>query len=386
MSNALYTALVTAAVAALSACAVNPPAASPVRKHAAPVDYRVKSAAVLTPRPAAKSPVPLVVQPQVRTAPVIANLGTPSSLPAVAEAAALQAEAGPRPGGPRRQPRDDPAQRRIQIQRGDMLSGIAHRYSVNLSVLAAANHLPPPYALEPGKAIYLPAPNIHVVERGETFYGIARRFSVDTRSLALMNALPRPWVVYPGDEVLLPPGADQIGQLVTPAAVSINAAASASDTLKPAAIRAPRDARPAAHPGFIWPVSGPVLKPYGEDAAGQRNDGLDIGAEAGVDVRAAAAGEVVYAGNELSGFGNLVLVRHADGWISAYANAESLLVQEGDAVLQGEAIARAGETGSAHGPKVHFELRRGKSPVDPAQYLPARGVGRNPAALDDQVP
>ncbi len=375
MSTLLRTALLVAAAAALAACAASPSVAPPVRKHAAPIEDRAKSATASASRQGTKPLARPSIQPQVRTAPVIASLGAPSGSPAVVEAAGLKPETGSRPGGPLLQPKDDPAQRRIQIQRGDKLSGIARRYSVNLAVLAAANHLPSPYALEPGSAIYLPAPNLHVVERGETFYGIARRFSVDTRSLALMNALPRPWIVYPGDEILLPPGADEIGQLVTPAIASAIASASygVSDGAKPASSRQTRAANPGASPVFIWPVAGRVLKPYGEDGAGQQNDGLDIAAEAGVEVRAAASGEVVYAGDELSGFGNLVLIRHAEGWISAYANAESLLVKEGEKVVQGQPIARAGATGSAHGPQVHFELRRGKGPVDPAQYLPARG-------------
>ena len=375
MSTLLRTALLVAAAAALVACAASPTVAPPVRKHAAPIEDRAKSATTSASRQTTKPLARPSIQPQVRTAPVIANLGAPSSSPAVVEAAGLKPEIGSRPGGPLLQPKDDPAQRRIQIQRGDKLSGIARRYSVNLAVLAAANHLPSSYALEPGRAIYLPAPNLHVVERGETFYGIARRFSVDTRSLALMNALPRPWIVYPGDEILLPPGADEIGQLVKPAIASSRDGArdGARDSAKPEPTRQPRAAIPGAGPGFIWPVAGRVLKPYGEDGAGQQNDGLDIAAEAGVEVRAAASGEVVYAGDELSGFGNLVLIRHAEGWISAYANAESLLVKEGEKVVQGQPIARAGATGSAHAPQVHFELRRGKGPVDPAQYLPARG-------------
>ena len=120
-------------------------------------------------------------------------------------------------------------------------------------------------------------------------------------------------------------------------------------------------------------MKGPILKGYGPGDDGLRNDGLNIGADAGVDVRAAASGEVVYAGNELSGFGNLLLIRHADGWVSAYANAQKLLVKEGDSVIQGQVIARAGATGSAVSPQVHFELRRGRNPVDPAQYLPSLG-------------
>lgn len=355
MSIIFRNSLLAAAALSLAACA-----GDPAGRQAASVEYRASRPDASTPRAGARPAAPATGarKPQIRTAPVIADSGAPSNVPAIVEAAALKPEAGPRPGGPLRQPPDDPARRRIEIKRGDRLGSIAHRYSVNVGQLAAANHLSPPYPLRVGEAIYLPAPNIHVVERGETFYAIAHRFNVDTRSLALMNALPRPWIVYPGDEILLPPGADEIGQLASSVA---------------APPRASPVAPASADPGFIWPVAGPVIRPYGVDAVGMRNDGVDIAASAGADVRAAASGEVVYAGNELTGFGNLVLVRHADGWVSAYAHAESLLVKEGDRVVQGQTIARAGATGSVSSPQVHFELRRGRSPVDPAQFLPARG-------------
>jgi murein DD-endopeptidase MepM/ murein hydrolase activator NlpD len=101
-----------------------------------------------------------------------------------------------------------------------------------------------------------------------------------------------------------------------------------------------------------------------------RNDGVNIGVEAGAKVKAAAAGEVVYAGDELVGFGNLILIRHPGGWVSAYAHSDRMLVKEGEMVAQGQAIAEAGSTGNASSPQVHFELRKGKEPVDPTLHLP----------------
>lgn len=121
---------------------------------------------------------------------------------------------------------------------------------------------------------------------------------------------------------------------------------------------------------FIWPVSGSVVKGYGPAANGQRNDGINISAAKGTQLVAAAGGEVVYAGSELAGFGNLVLIRHPGGWVTAYAHADSILVNEGDLVKQGQAIATVGSTGNAPGPQVHFELRKGKEPVDPTRHLP----------------
>jgi murein DD-endopeptidase MepM/ murein hydrolase activator NlpD len=122
---------------------------------------------------------------------------------------------------------------------------------------------------------------------------------------------------------------------------------------------------------FIWPIAGQVLKGFGPAANGQRNDGVNISAPKGADIVAAAGGEVVYAGSELAGFGNLVLIRHPGGWVTAYAHADSILVTEGDLVRQGQVVAKAGSTGNAGSPQVHFELRKGKEPVDPTLHLPA---------------
>ena len=122
---------------------------------------------------------------------------------------------------------------------------------------------------------------------------------------------------------------------------------------------------------FGWPVQGQVISKFGATADGLRNDGINISAPAGAPVVAAADGVVAYAGNELRGFGNMILIRHADGWVTAYAHSDALKVKEGDLVKQGQTIATAGKTGNASQTQVHFELRKGKEPVDPALHLPA---------------
>ncbi|HEX5007809.1 MAG TPA: M23 family metallopeptidase, partial [Hyphomonadaceae bacterium] len=282
------------------------------------------------------------------------------------------------------------------------------RYSVNMRALIETNRLEPPYALDPGRTIYLPPPNVHVVERGETLYSVSRRYNVDTRSLALLNNMSRPWTIYPGDELQLPPLARDQSRRSTPVSETVSTPRSAAVTLpavvappsspsiKPPSPRpttsqpakttapAPKEKpastpKPAPKPAaeapvgprdFIWPVSGELLKDYGAGDDGLRNDGVNIGVPKGTKVKAAADGEVVYAGSELVGFGNLILIRHAGGWVSAYAHAESVLVKEGDMVRQGEAIAEAGATGNASVPQVHFELRKGREPVNPNDHLP----------------
>jgi murein DD-endopeptidase MepM/ murein hydrolase activator NlpD len=381
----LRVALPLVVLAGLSACASNPP--TPDR---APIDYR---GAMPGARPSPTSAGRAVASAAVPS-PRVADVGiSPTGASAIVEAKSLQPEAGLRPGGSLRQPKDDPSRRSVQVLKGDTLYDISRRYSVNMRALIEANRLEPPYALDAGKVIYLPPPNIHTVERGETLYSISRRYNVDTRSLALLNGIARPWTVWPGDEVLLPPLARDQSRTVAQAAPKKPPPVAAKPVSKPTskatvarnevedkpiqlaktspAISQPRIAEaPAGKSDFIWPVSGPLLRGFGAGADGARNDGVNISVPAGTDVRAAGAGEVVYAGDELVGFGNLVLIRHAGGWISAYAHSDSLLVKEGDLVNQGQVIAKAGTTGNANTPQVHFELRKGKEPVDPAEHLP----------------
>ena len=121
--------------------------------------------------------------------------------------------------------------------------------------------------------------------------------------------------------------------------------------------------------GARWPLRGRVLASYGVAADGTHNDGINIAASRGTPIEAVESGIVAYAGNELRGYGNLVLVKHANGWISAYAHCDELLVKKGDPVYRGKVIAKVGATGGVSEPQLHFELRQGKRPVDPRGYL-----------------
>jgi murein DD-endopeptidase MepM/ murein hydrolase activator NlpD len=130
-------------------------------------------------------------------------------------------------------------------------------------------------------------------------------------------------------------------------------------------------AAPPARGGrtFQWPVTGRVIATYGEMGSGLRNDGLNIAANKGTPIRAAENGVVVYAGDEIKGFGNLLLIRHADGFTTAYAHCDALLVNRGDTIRRGQVIARVGDTGHVSKPQLHFEIRKGTQAVDPQEYL-----------------
>ncbi|MBV8791265.1 MAG: M23 family metallopeptidase, partial [Pseudolabrys sp.] len=128
-----------------------------------------------------------------------------------------------------------------------------------------------------------------------------------------------------------------------------------------------------ALPSFRWPVKGRVITAFGAKTDGQQNDGINIAVPEGTPIKAAEDGVVAYAGNELKGYGNLVLVRHSNGYVSAYAHASELSVKRGDAIKRGQVIGRAGQTGNVTSPQLHFEIRKGSSPVDPTQFLGAQG-------------
>jgi len=175
------------------------------------------------------------------------------------------------------------------------------------------------------------------------------------------------------------PGASQPGEAVLPA---IQVAPGqppvppqeVASLPAPAATPAPEAPILAPASAFIWPVQGNVISGYGPKAGGLYNEGINIAVPQGTPVRASQDGEVVYVGNELRGYGNLLLLRHPNGWVTAYAHNESLLVQRGDKVRRGQAIARAGSTGSVDSPQVHFEMRQGTRSVDPTRYLAGQGV------------
>ena len=152
-----------------------------------------------------------------------------------------------------------------------------------------------------------------------------------------------------------------------PAIEALNSAAGEGKPVQTASID-PDEA--VGGPMFRWPVRGRIISEFGSKPGGARNDGINLAVPEGTPVKAAGDGSVIYAGNELQGFGNLVLIRHADGWVSAYAHNSEILVKRGDEVQRGQVISKAGATGNVTQPQVHFELRQGNRPVDPTRYLP----------------
>lgn len=263
---------------------------------------------------------------------------------------------------------------RYTVRRGDTLSGIADRCGVRWLDLAAENNLSAPYTLRDGQVLLMPgAARTYTVRRGDNLYRIAVSHGMSLQELASINAIPAPYTIYPGQELQLSGTARPVQTAsATPPAPSQRPAQTPPPASQPAQQPAQQPSQPAAGaPQFRWPHSGEVIANFGAQPGGRRNDGIKIAASVGEPVRAAAAGEVVYAGNELQGYGELVLLRHGD-WVTAYAHNSVLRVSVGQQVEAGAVIAEAGSTGSANRVQVHFEIRRGVTPVNPLEYLPRR--------------
>ncbi len=213
-------------------------------------------------------------------------------------------------------------------------------------------------------------PAFHVVNTGETLYSIAWRYGQDYREVARWNGIGPPYRIFPGQRLRLrrPGPADDAGRS---AKAGRAAAPRPAPTVRPpparagdsAATEAPAGGAPAAG-RWTWPARGRVVR-----SSGGPKRGIDILGEPGSAIRAAAAGEVVYAGNGLLRYGNLVILKHDDVFFSAYAHASALLVAEGQRVTAGQRIARMGSTGAPR-TMLHFEIRRNGRPVDPLRYLP----------------
>src|SRR5215218_47261 len=314
----------------------------------------------------------------------------------------------------------------IIVGTSDTLDGLAKRYNVSSAAILQANGYKGPRVLSPGQQLIIPkqaavaaaapalAPpvskpvaaaagpsSVHIVNRGDTLMSISRRNNVPVAELAKANNLDQSAKLSLGMKLTVP-GSKSAAAAAAPAAQPVVAAApaqpvatvAAPGTKMAAAGGPPQAARLAsattnvveekpvveaasvksseatgALPTFRWPVRGKVITSYGAKTNGKSNDGINLAVPEGTPVKAAEDGVVAYSGNELKGYGNLVLVRHSNGYVTAYAHASELMVKRGDTIKRGQIIAKSGQSGEVGSPQLHFEIRKGSSPVDPLQFL-----------------
>jgi murein DD-endopeptidase MepM/ murein hydrolase activator NlpD len=296
----------------------------------------------------------------------------------------------------------------IIVGTSDSLEVLAQRYHVTAAAILAANGYKGPRTLSPGQQLIIPNANtiaapvaaapatravasasVHVVNHGDTLAGIAHRNHISVNELARANNLEANAPLKQGARLTVPaartaeaaPVAAQpiptttIGgpklAAVTPAAPQ-QSAHYAQANPAPESVEAPApkpSETTSALPTFRWPVRGKVITGYGAKTNGKANDGINVAVPEGTPVKAAEDGVVAYSGNELKGYGNLILVRHSNGFVTAYAHASELLVKRGDTIKRGQVIAKSGQSGEVGSPQLHFEIRKGSAPVDPLQFL-----------------
>jgi len=305
----------------------------------------------------------------------------------------------------------------IIVGTSDTLDILARRYNVTPAAILQANGYKGPRTLSPGQQLIIPrqaiaaapalaapasravvaasaAPSIHVVNPGETLLSIARRNHVSVGELAKANRIDSSAKLKFGMKLTVPSAKTAAAAPeAPPATVAAAQPAMAPPATKMAAVTGvpPQSARLAqattkveetsaetpvkaaeatgALPTFRWPVRGKVITSYGAKTNGKANDGINLAVPEGTPVKAAEDGVVAYSGNELKGYGNLVLVRHSNGYVTAYAHASELLVKRGDTIKRGQIIAKSGQSGEVGSPQLHFEIRKGSTPVDPLQFL-----------------
>ncbi len=284
----------------------------------------------------------------------------------------------------------------VTLKKGETIHTLASRYGVTTAAILRANNFADASRVRPGTRVVIPARgeartattggSTHVVASGETLYSLARRYHVSHVQIARANGISETTALRVGQRVTIPgtsvaatsaprqveaapaPAPQKLAQNTPQHTAPVDNVA----TVKPIAPTEAEPAKPASANGslaFRWPVKGRVISNYGSKPNGQQNDGINIAVPENTAVKAAEDGTVAYAGNELKGYGNLVLVRHANGYVTAYAHNSEILVHRGEAVKRGQVIAKAGQTGGVASPQVHFEIRKGSNPVDPSKYL-----------------
>ena len=293
-----------------------------------------------------------------------------------------------------------PANRTVRVQKGDTLYKIASRHGVSIEQIKSASNLKNT-RLSIGQELTIPGPGSpapqtttasYTVKRGDSIGKIARMHAISQQELQRANDIKNPNLLRPGQQLKIPGQA--VSQPQAPVRVASRDANMPLPVMNPArrrpsassaantAISTPRPQKrvaartknlpkpePMAGNQFRWPVKGRIVAGFGAKPSGKHNDGINVAVPKGTSIKAAENGVVAYAGSELEPYGNLILIRHANNWVTAYAHNDKLLVKRGDTVRRGQIIGKAGQSGNVSQPQLHFELRKGSKPVNPLSYM-----------------
>ena len=288
-----------------------------------------------------------------------------------------------------------PVSRTVRVEKGDTLFQIAKNNNITIAELKSANAMKTT-RLSIGQELIIPGAGAplpvkpkgsYTVKSGDTLARIAKNYGISSRELQSANNIKRPDRLKLGQSLKIPGNAAPTTIAKKPQSVRVaslgkdiplpSAKPSRGGTVKIAQAKKTLTSRnkplpkpkPMAGNQFRWPVKGRIVSGFGERPSGKFNDGINVAVPAGASVKAAENGVVAYAGSELEPYGNLILIRHANNWVTAYAHSDKLLVKRGDTVRRGQIIAKAGKSGNVSQPQLHFELRKGSKPVNPLSYM-----------------
>ena len=260
-----------------------------------------------------------------------------------------------------------------EVRRGDNLYSISRKLNLSISSLIKLNKIAPPYKIFPKQNLILPKRSFYKVKKGETLYSISRRYKTDVYSISKLNNLKNINSIYEG-QVLKIYGDIKI-ETKNNYSGNINKANIKKIDSKKKSLKATIKKTPnfkqtfSKNSKFIWPVKGKIISKYGKSSDGFFNDGININSKLNQKVSASNDGVIIYSGNEIPGYGNLVLIKHSQNWITAYAHLGKVSIEKGDKVKKGQIIGLVGKTGNVRKPQLHFEIRKGKEAVNPLNYL-----------------
>ena len=260
-----------------------------------------------------------------------------------------------------------------KVKSGDNLYSISRKLNISISSLIKLNKITPPYKIFPKQKIILPKQSFHKVRKGETLYSISRLYKTDVYSISKLNNLKNINSINEGQALKI----YGEGKIETKDENSNYTKKSNVKKIhsKKKIFKSTKKTKSnlkksfSKNSKFIWPVKGELISKYGKSNDGFFNDGININSKLNQEVSASNDGVIIYSGNEIPGYGNLVLIKHSQNWITAYAHLGKVSIKRGDKVKKGEIIGLVGKTGNVRKPQLHFEIRKGKDAVNPLKYL-----------------
>ena len=254
----------------------------------------------------------------------------------------------------------------VKIYEGDSLYSISKREGVSIRSIIETNNLKPPFILYEGEELIITRSKVHLVKLGNTLWDIAKCYKVSVIDIRRLNDLKFKDKIYKGKKLFIPINNDNINLECKNISKNITKLSKNKKKIR----NNDENNKVSKNAIYLWPVKGKILSNYGLLAKGLRNDGINISANKGDPVFAVESGKIVYAGNEIQAFGNLILIKHLNNKTTAYAHLDKIKVNKGQNIKKGEVIASVGNSGKVSTPQLHFEVRDSNGPLDPLKFLP----------------